>query len=423
MNKIALLTLLVCSSFLIAQTADTNPKSYRVLSPELMLGISAEANENFPDRDLQKQLLLGFGQEHKANPHEWAYWLKAPKTGLQLGITDFGNSGSLGYALTVMPYIEFDLLGRRKRDLKMLTGMGVSYFNKKFDQETNFFNQAITTDLTWSFRAGFLYEFLRTKKLDYRIGVVYFHHSNGHTRLPNQGINSFLGSFSIDFNKTDHSRETGRLGSTPGKTKYSYFSGRFGYGINVLSLADPFNDKKPVYTVAGEYGKVWNKTYKLGIGFHYRFYQHYFDYIDGNESLVQEGEEFESYKDNAWWNASNLNVYINFEFLLNHVGIDLQLGANIFKPAYKFDWRINEGWDYPPRDLPPNWVYGEFTTKYQLKQLISSRMGLKYYLFGTNDTPKHNFYVGAHINANLGQADFTDLSLGYVYSFGLRGRD
>ena len=81
------------------------------------------------------------------------------------------------------------------------------------------------------------------------------------------------------------------------------------------------------------------------------------------------------------------------------------------------DWRINEGWDYPPREIPDNWVFGEYSTKYHLKQLISARMGLKYYLFGTDGVPKHNLFVGAHINANLGQADFTELSLGYVYRF------
>ena len=89
----------------------------------------------------------------------------------------------------------------------------------------------------------------------------------------------------------------------------------------------------------------------------------------------------------------------------------------MFKPAYKIDWRINEGWDNAPRDIPGNWVYGEFTTKYQLKQIVYSRLGLKYYLLGTDQVPTHNIYVGAHINANLGQADFSEVSLGYTYSF------
>ncbi|MEZ4794015.1 MAG: acyloxyacyl hydrolase [Flavobacteriaceae bacterium] len=392
-----------------------------VVTPEFMLGISAEANDFFPERDLQKQFVIGFARKHDHNPQEWTYWLNAPKTGINFGYTDLGNFEKLGAAISVMPFIEFDALGKRRKRMSIMAGMGVSYFNVKYDPVDNFFNQGVTTDLTWSFRASFFYKLLKTQIVDYRLGLVYFHHSNGHTRLPNQGLNSFLVSLSADIkNPYNLSLETKEGKEAPAKSRYDYFSFRLGSGRNVFALA--FNDKQGVYTAAAEYGRVYNKTYKLGIGFYYRFYEHYYNYINDNESIVQDGKEFESYRAHPWWNASNLNVYANWEFLLNHVGIDFQIGLNLFKPGYKMDWRINEGWDYPPREIPDNWVFGEYSTKYHLKQLISARMGLKYYLFGTDGVPKHNLFVGAHINANLGQADFTELSLGYVYSFGFRAK-
>ena len=405
----------LCTS---AQEVSFSKLSEFVVTPEILLGISAEANDFFPDRDLQKQLILGFGRKHDHNPQEWAYWLKAPKTGLTLGYTDLGNSEALGSILSVMPFLEFDVFNRRKKDMKVLIGLGGSYFNKKYDPEDNPFNQAVTTRVTWSFRASYFYEFLKTQKVDYRLGLVYYHHSNGHTQLPNQGYNSFLVSLSADIKNPYNlgiPEATSEEKTIPEKTVYDYLSVRLGSGRNTLALA--FNDKKPVYSFAGEYGKVWNKTYKIGIGFYYRYYQHYYDYIKGNESLVQEGEEFENYKSDPFWNASAVGLYLNSEFLLNHFGIEINLGANLFKPAYKIDWRINEGWDNAPRDIPGNWVYGEFTTKYQLKQIVYSRLGLKYYLLGTDQVPTHNIYVGAHINANLGQADFSEVSLGYTYSF------
>jgi hypothetical protein len=179
----------------------------------------------------------------------------------------------------------------------------------------------------------------------------------------------------------------------------------------------PFNDKKNVYTLSGVYGRVWNNRYKLGLGINYRFYQHYYDYIKGNESLVNDGREFSHFKENPGWNASNIALTINGEYLLNHIGIDLQIGINLHKPAYKIDWRINQGWDNTPREISETWMLGEYNTKYKLKQLISTRLGLKYYLIGTINKPKHNVYAGCYINANLGQADFAELSLGYVYAF------
>ncbi|MGB1137244.1 MAG: hypothetical protein ACPGZQ_08325, partial [Flavobacteriaceae bacterium] len=93
------------------------------------------------------------------------------------------------------------------------------------------------------------------------------------------------------------------------------------------------------------------------------------------------------------------------------------------------DWRINEGWDYPPRELPLNWVLGEYNTKYQLKKHLSTRLGLRYYLFDTRsvnrgqtgssiETIRVNPFIGGHINANLGQADFSELSFGMIIHLG-----
>ncbi|HBC05935.1 MAG TPA: deacylase, partial [Aequorivita sp.] len=167
---------------------------------------------------------------------------------------------------------------------------------------------------------------------------------------------------------------------------------------------------------------VYNKTFKIGLGFYYRFYQHYYDYIEGNESLVQAGREFDYFKGNPWYYASNLGITVHGEIFLNHVGIDLQLGYNLHKPAYKLEWRINEGWDNTPRVISKTWVLGELDGSYKRKHRISSRLGLKYYLIGMEKAPKNNFYLGAHLNANLGQADFTELSFGYVHSFNFQER-
>jgi hypothetical protein len=43
-------------------------------------------------------------------------------------------------------------------------------------------------------------------------------------------------------------------------------------------------------------------------------------------------------------------------------------------------------------------------------------LGLRYYAITAKKAPQHNVFVAANINANLGQADFSELSFGYVYS-------
>jgi len=420
MKKQLTIFLLSVTFFSFAQTENDWKKSAFTFTPEILLGLTMEANHGFPDTKLQKQIVLNFGRDHTNNPQQWAQRLKAPKTGFSIGITDFGNLDSLGYAITAMPYIEFKAFGSEK--WSVLTGMGASYFTKKFNAETNPLNQAVTTDVTWAFRMYLYYRFLSLKSSDLRVGLGYSHHSNGHTRLLNQGYNSFLLSLSAAIKNPLKYPEIDSEENIPlyKKTVHNYFALRGGLGQNVFALA--FNDKKNVYTIAGEYGHVYNKTFKIGLGFYYRFYQHYYDYIEGNESLVQAGREFDYFKGNPWYYASNLGITVHGEIFLNHVGIDLQLGYNLHKPAYKLEWRINEGWDNTPRVISKTWVLGELDGSYKRKHRISSRLGLKYYLIGMEKAPKNNFYLGAHLNANLGQADFTELSFGYVHSFNFQER-
>jgi hypothetical protein len=407
------------SFFALSQEASEEKKSDFILTPEFLVGTTAEANENFPELKPLIQGMVSFGWDHAANVQEWAQRLKGPKTGISLGYSDYGNKDSLGAAISLLPFIEFNLFKMEK--LKAQVGMGGSYFTKKYDSLSNPNNQAITTDLVWSFRAFMYYEILSGSNLDWRLGLGYFHHSNGHTRLPNQGLNSFLFSLSADIK--DPSREISVLQEQHifQRSKSDYVSFYAGYGVNVLSKA--YNDKKGVYTISGEYGKVFNKTFKVGVGFYYRFYQHYYDYIKDEEFLVREGEEFDHFTDAPWYNASNLGVHLAGEVLMNHIGITLQMGVNLYKPAYRIDWRINQGWSYVPREIPEYAVLGEFDSKFRLKKTLSTRMGLKYYLFNTSKSPQNNLFLGFHINANGGQADFTDLSLGFVHHFNFKSKD
>lgn len=412
-----LLHALLLSGSTVAQDKPEHSSVSFVLNPEIMYGYTVAANEDFPDRDLQFQLLANFGWDQHNNTSEWANRLKAPRTGLSLAYGNYGNARELGSSITLMPYLEFGAFGSKR--FKILTGMGGTYFTTIYDPVENPNNQAITTRLVWSFRSFLNYRIASGKRLDWRVGVGYFHHSNGHTRLPNQGLNSFLLSLSADLKPKEQHIKPRLNQPTFADSQQDYLSFRTGLGVNVLGKPDPFNDKKGVYTVAAEYGRIYNKVWKLGLGVFYRYYQHYFDYIDGNESLVQVGREFADLRDNPSWNASALGIYASGEVLLNHIGIEVELGVNIHKPAYQIDWRINQGWSFIPREIPPdnNFVLGAFNSKYKIKHIMASRMGLKYYLFGTDRQLRHNVFVGAHINANGGQADFTDLSLGYVYRF------
>jgi hypothetical protein len=188
----------------------------------------------------------------------------------------------------------------------------------------------------------------------------------------------------------------------------TYYSYRFGLGQNVLTKYD--DHKREVYTVSASLGRIKNKTFKYGVGMYCRFYESYYNHIQKEGELIN--DMYPELKRNPILKSSSFGVFADGEVLLSHVGLEMQIGINFYKPFYKVDWKLNQG----EIIYDGSYQLGELNWYYDVKHLISSRLGLKYYTFDNNKSPTHNLFVGAFINANLGQADFTELALGYVFS-------
>jgi hypothetical protein len=409
-----LLFLLICSSCF-AQTHEQDFTHYT--APELLLGSPLEPTDEFPELSGGKSFFLHFAKSQKFNASEWAYRLKYPNTGMSYGFTNFGNEEILGYAFTVMPFIEFPIL--KSKRFKGLAGLGGSYFTEQFDIYNNLVNEADNSDLTWSFRLFLSYDIVQSRYLNWKVGAGYFHHSNGHTRLPNLGLNSLQLSTSLQINDRRGDVLTAPQ-KTFTKTIQNYFQVRTGLGQSVLSI--DLNDKREVYSLAVSAGRIYNKTFKFGIGAYYRFYEHYYDYIKNDGEVVN--ELYPYFKDAPFYYATNIGVYGSGEILLGNFAIEAQLGINIFKPFYKVDRFVSQYFRYientPQGDVVRFLSVGKLDDEYELKRAISSRLGLKYYFISPKKSPKFNVFVGATLNANAGQADFSEASIGFVYSYNLR---
>jgi len=381
--------------------------------PEISSGFTQEANTGFPDRGLQRSLFISIGKYSRSNS-SWAKELGYPKTGISIGATDLGNLEKLGVAYSLMPFVEFGMFKKRSNRWNLNVGFGAGYITKQYDPETNPFNLAITTKVNWTFRSFFYYDFLKNKRLDWRIGLGYTHFSNGHIRLPNQGLNSLLVNVSALIGKEPQRNisEIVKEQSIGNRSVENYFSFRSGIGQNVLSRI--FNDKKEVYSVAISGGKIINSTFKYGGGAYYRFYEQYYDHIKNDGQLIS--EQVPEYTENPFRYATNFGFFGSSELLLGHVGILFGLGINIYKPFYKIDWQLSQGFFFEGEYVR----LGELGSYYRVKRTISSRLGVKYYLFNTSKSFKNNFFVSASLNANFGQADFSELSVGYEYRFNRR---
>ncbi len=378
------------------------------LAPEILLGKTMEANTDFPKTTLQTSIFVGLGMHNSQIDEQWSSRFGIPKTGIMLGITDFGNVDKVGKGYTLLPFIEVGLFPQKTNRLHLNVGFGASYIDTKYDIEDNPFNKGITTSFNWSFKSFIYYNLFLKKMAHWRIGLGYTHHSNGHTLLPNQGLNSFSVSAASILWGNQQIEKSDPSFMKRGKQVQTYVSFRSGLGQNVLS--EVYNDKKEVYSFAISAGKVINKIFKLGIGIYGRYYEHYHDYIKDQGDLVLEQVPFFTEKPMVY--ASNIGVFASSEVFIGHVGMEFDMGLNIYKPFYKIDWQLSQGERYGDQ-----YTLGELDWYYEIKRTVSSRLGVKYYLVNTYKQPKYNFFIGANINANLGQADFSELSFGYVYRF------
>ena len=133
-----------------SQKEDVQNPSY--LAAEINLGETFDANTNFPDTKLQKGGLISLGWFHRNKDQEWSKRLNHPRTGLTLGYTDFGNWQEVGYALSLLSYLELNLFTKKSERWKLKTGLGISYLSQEFDSITNPNNRAVSTNYKMVFQ-------------------------------------------------------------------------------------------------------------------------------------------------------------------------------------------------------------------------------------------------------------------------------
>ncbi|MGY8887293.1 MAG: acyloxyacyl hydrolase [Flavobacteriales bacterium] len=411
MNKITFI-LILGFQVLSAQDSGVNANRPNFFSIELLGGNTIPSST--AETKNEKGFMLNVGNDNSNNNQEWAFRLGVPSTGITLGLIDYGNPDVFGYSISAMPFIETNLFNIK--NLFLNSAAGISFLTKKYNPVTNPENNAITTSLNWGLRAFFYYRLLTGTKINWRLGLGFIHQSNGHFSLPNDGLNSFFVSTSVQFKykskRVPLQDVAEKVNKERDEFRNTFVSFRSGLGANVFSRI--INTPKPVYTAALSAGLIYNKTFKYSAGFYYRYYQQFYNYIVSEGELIN--EEYPHFKENPYKNATNFGLFISAEVILSHIGIETTLGYNIFKPFYVIERRVGQASPF----ISGGQLYyakADLNFEYELKKSISARFGVKYYLFSTTKERPYNFYIGGHINGNFFQADFNEVNLGIVYNF------
>jgi hypothetical protein len=365
------------------------------IEPEMMIGKIVPNYNDFPRTDQVKSYFLSIGVKDNRNTHCGRFY-NHPSSGLSFSYSQLGNDSIFGTSVSLIPFIEFQPFPRYLESWHLKFGIGASYISKSY--KDNVTNLAIGSRLSWAFQAFMYRDLYAGKRMNVKVGGGYFHNSNGHTQLPNMGLNSAMLSLSCQWvgRPIVSKREETYHGDNPNPRRLFFLNYRGGLGFHEYGgKSKPVGGpKKLVYSTAISAGILFNQHVKVRSGFTYRFYQHYYEKITETENP--------DFIDDPYLNASNIYFHLGCEFLIGHFGLDIEGGLNLFKPYYETYYRQFASVD---------------RFKYKLKKYFSSRMGLNFYVINTNKIPRNNVFIGANINANFGQADFTELSIGYTYTF------
>lgn len=141
---------------------------------------------NAPVRSLNFSVIKqSFGQT------SWEELYHYPSFGLSVFLTTLGNDEVNGKEWAIYPFFRFNILEYKRFSWFVQTGIGFGRVSKKFDLETNYLN--ITTgsknNIHYNLKTGFEYKI--TNQIRLNAGISLDHFSNGNTKEPNLGLNSF----------------------------------------------------------------------------------------------------------------------------------------------------------------------------------------------------------------------------------------
>jgi hypothetical protein len=388
-----LLFLIGCCFPLLAQQAKTSKRKIPlIVEVQYSGGKVVPVYPHFPHTTFANAVELHIGYETNGSK-VWHRLFNYPRLGVSFLYQNLGNNRVMGQQISVIPTVYFSTA--RKENAKVFAeiryGLGLACFTRPYDSISNPDNKGAGSYATWQFTVGANLRWNFSRYASFQLGGIWYHASNAHTQLPNVGVNNFAiyaGILAYPFGRfaRAHDKDTAAL------DKNWHVNFRFGEGWQERGSAFGHDTKTkfPVYCASVYASKRLAKILMAKVGFTYRYYSMY-------ESFLK---DFSVTDSKLTLKSSAFVLFIGTEFMLGHFSISLEAGVNVYKPAYQ-----------------PFYNHYEKSSafNYYTKQYIATRFGANYYLFDPYLHPRNNVFIGAFVNANLGQAEFFEFNVGYVF--------
>lgn len=303
----------------------------------------------------------------------WTILYGQPTVGYSFAYQTLGNEAILGNAFYFIPSLDFKVFKVKRLDMRVRVGWGGGMITKRHDSFYNKDNIVIGSNLNAcvSLRALFRYRILEALYLQVGGGIT--HYSNAGFTNPNLGINIPFAQVGIQYSFQKPivaDRVSQQLMAELPRLNQS-FRPFVQIGLGLTETAATKGPKYPIYSIAFGVSRLMARISKLSLSVEYMYNTspYAFDRQNGAVELKH-------------LNYARFSVAATHEFLFGHWG--LVTGFGVY---------LNEH-------------------KYQ-RSVLLSKIGFNFYLQNYFKQFKSQLWLGCHVRAYAGEAEFVEVLLGY----------
>ncbi|MCQ2960537.1 MAG: acyloxyacyl hydrolase [Bacteroidales bacterium] len=315
------------------------------------------------------------------------YWYKKPQIGFSGLIGLLGQKEILGNVYALYPTWNYSLFNNKSIGLNIKLGSGFAWFSTPYNKYDNPQNTLIGSHITnvTELGLGLWFQFLPQWKIE--TGTSFIHFSNGHTHIPNIGLNDFTAKIGVIYSPGSlqgialKEKELPKTDTT-WKKSISVSLGRHELAYSTDPTDGPSYN---IYKIYAGMAKRLTNINEIQLGASVSYYESFHTFIHLTE-----------YYNHLQYLASTVwTLHVGHEFLIKRFGLVTDLGIKVIDPFYR-SYFLDREWSL--------WH----------KAIFAPRAGFKFYPIW-NSFASQKLALGMFIKTNCGQADFVEFSLSYTF--------
>ncbi|MEC4049244.1 acyloxyacyl hydrolase [Flavobacterium sp. SUN046] len=253
---------------------------------------------------------------------EWHSAYNFPDYGVYVAYQNYQNQ-FLGQIVSAGLQYNFYFLNR---NIELKLSQGMAYATTPYDKVTNSKNKAFGSTLMANTNIGLFYKKEHIiDRFGLQAGFLFTHCSNGRTKSPNSGINTFLVNVGVNYDlgeKNNRVLDTADLKKNYAEPIHYTFVVRA--GVNESPIIG--SGQHPFYHIGAYADKRFNRKSALQLGTELFLTTSFVDFI--------------KYKSNAYpelhldpnTDYKRIGVFTGYELFVNKISLEAQLGYYVYQP-------------------------------------------------------------------------------------------